>query len=476
MADRPFDLFVILGGMRTGSNLLEAHLSAATGITCHGEAFNPHFIGGPSARSLLGVTLPERMADPHLLLRRLREAPGLNGFRYFHDHDPRVLPALLADPRCAKIVLTRNPLDSFLSLGIARETGQWRLGDARHRRTAMLTFSAGEFESYLDGQAAFREAVLRGLRHAGQAAFLIDYDDLGDLDSLNGLLSWLGVTSRLARLDGGLVRQNPGAPADKVTNPAEMAEALARIDWAGLSRVPGFEPRRGPAVRGHVAAQGAPLLFMPVPGGPTEAVSGWLGAVPPDRRPGILTGFTQGSLRQWLNERPGRRAFTVLRHPVWRAYSAFEAAHSRGRRDPALAALMRAACGDAPAADETPRELESDRLRRLFIGFLRVMKDTLDGKAPLTPPASWASQSEVLAGFSRFLTPDAILHEAGLSRALPRLASETGVAAPPAYDAERPPQDLLGILDDDVEEAARAAYARDVTMLGFGSFSRDHAA
>ena len=119
-----FDSFVIFAEMRTGSNLLEAALNGIEGITCHGEAFNPHLIGFPDRETVLGVTLADRCADPMPLLARIKAAPGLNGFRYFHDHDPRVLAPVLADPRCAKIILTRNPLHSYVSLKIARATGQ----------------------------------------------------------------------------------------------------------------------------------------------------------------------------------------------------------------------------------------------------------------------------------------------------------------------------------------------------------------
>lgn len=40
-----FDSFVMFAEMRTGSNFLEANLNAMPGVTCHGEMFNPHFIG-----------------------------------------------------------------------------------------------------------------------------------------------------------------------------------------------------------------------------------------------------------------------------------------------------------------------------------------------------------------------------------------------------------------------------------------------
>ncbi|MEM9636811.1 MAG: nodulation protein NodH, partial [Pseudomonadota bacterium] len=111
-----FDAFVVFAEMRTGSNFLETNLNAFDGITCHGEAFNPHFIGYPNRDALLDVTLDQREGDPMILLQRLlAPSPQMHGFRYFHDHDPRVLDAVLDNPRCAKIILTRNPAESYVS-------------------------------------------------------------------------------------------------------------------------------------------------------------------------------------------------------------------------------------------------------------------------------------------------------------------------------------------------------------------------
>ena len=75
---------------------------------------------------------------PLRLLTSLRQkGEGLTGFRYFHDHDPRVLPVVLEDPACAKIILTRNPIESYVSLKIAQATGQWKLTNAKNLKTAL---------------------------------------------------------------------------------------------------------------------------------------------------------------------------------------------------------------------------------------------------------------------------------------------------------------------------------------------------
>ena len=123
-----FDYFVVFAEMRTGSNFLESNLNAFDSITCHGEAYNPHFIGYPNQSEILGITRPMRDENPAGLIWAIREkTEGLGGFRFFHDHDPRVIDLCLDDPRCAKIILTRNPVESFVSLKIAQSTGQWKL-------------------------------------------------------------------------------------------------------------------------------------------------------------------------------------------------------------------------------------------------------------------------------------------------------------------------------------------------------------
>ena len=129
-----FEYFVVFAEMRTGSNFLETNLNAFEGIDCHGEAFNPHFIGYPNTAEILGISQEVWDADPLVLLRNIKhQASGIGGFRYFHDHDPRILDQCLADPKCAKIILTRNPVDSYVSWKIAKETGQWKLTDAKSR-------------------------------------------------------------------------------------------------------------------------------------------------------------------------------------------------------------------------------------------------------------------------------------------------------------------------------------------------------
>lgn len=449
--------------MRTGSNFLESNLNALPGVMCHGEAFNPVFIGKKDQTEFLGVTLAQREADPALLLRRMRErTPGLAGFRYFHDHDPRIFDLVMDDPRCAKIVLTRNPVESYVSLKIAQATGQWKLTNPKNLKQAKARFDAVEFTAHLDQVQQAQIRLLRALQTRGQTAFWIDYDDIPDLDVLNGLAAFLGVEGRLEKVDSTLTVQNPEPLAEKVTNPAAMEQALARLDRFNLSRTPNFEPRRHPAIPSYAAAQKAPLLFLPVRGAPIQPVLDWFATLG-----GTETDFTHKTLRQWRRAHPGHRSFTVLRHPLDRAHRAFCAIEAGGMAPEQRNLLARIHGVHLPRPGEAFPDTASRRTA--FLAFLRFLKRNLSGQTGFRTEPAWASQSATLQAFAQVQPPDLILREDRLAEGLAFLAADLGLPAPPPA----PPRDaaddaLAAIRDSELEEAARDAYMRD--YLGFGFF------
>ena len=462
----PFDRFIVLADMRTGSNFLEANLNALPGITCHGEAFNPVFIGKKDCTDYLGISLARRDDDPFALMQAMEAATGgLAGFRFFHDHDPRVLARCLADRRCAKIVLTRNPLESYVSLKIARATGQWKLGDARRRREALAHFDAAEFAAHVEALQTFQVQILRGLQTTGQAAFYIGYDDVGDLEVLNGLAAFLGIPGRLESLDDRVKKQNPEPLESLVANPAEMAAGLAGLDRFDLGRTPNFEPRRGPGVPGWVAAGRTGLLYMPVKGGPEDQVRGWLAAL----GGGLTSDFNQKRLKDWQKANPGARCFTVLRHPLVRAHAAFCDRILSGAAGEVRGVLKRAWKMDLPPPDRLDR-LTPDQQAAAFLTFLRFLKANLAGQTSVRVDAAWASQTAVVQGFATIQPPDALLREDRLEQGLAWLASEAGLPfappLPPAPDAG-PGHPLASIVSPEIEAAVRDAYARDYQTFGF---------
>ena len=237
-----FDMFILLADMRTGSNFLESNLNDIPGLHCWGEAFNPHFMGQAGKKMMAGITIAEREANPLSLLDVMRrKTDGLVGFRFFHNHDPRILRHCMADPRCAKIILTRNPLESHISLLIARQTGQWRLGDVMKKaRTDKVVFDSVAFSRHLDQLKTFQQHVMRRLQSTGQTGFYLAYEDVGDLDVLNGLAQFLGIDGRLKKLSAKTKVQNPAPMRDKVENYDDMVRDLSDIDHFALNPHPEF--------------------------------------------------------------------------------------------------------------------------------------------------------------------------------------------------------------------------------------------
>ncbi len=471
-----FDYFVVFAEMRTGSNFLESNLNAFDGIECHGEAFNPHFIGYPNKTELLGLTQAERDEVPERLIGAIKgQSQGIGGFRYFHDHDPRILNLMLDDPRCAKIILTRNPVESYVSWKIAQATGQWKLTNVKRRRDSKITFDPAEFELHVGRLQAFQVLLLNRLQAAGQTAFYVAYEDLQSLEVMNGLARYLGCETRLEALDASLKKQNPEPLESKVENFTEMERALAGLDPFNLTRTPNFEPRRGAAVPGFVSAARAPLLYMPVRSGPEAEVCAWLASldnVPVETLP---TKLNQKALRQWMRRKPGHRRFTVLRHPVARAHAAFcdkilikgPGCYRDIRRTLRNFHKLPIPQGDLDAS------YDRDAHRLAFAAFLRFLKANLAGQTGIRVDAHWATQAAVLEGLADFAPPDMVVRESEMAGYLTALARQVGYskAPSPANARDTAPYPLAEIYDAEIEALTRDAYLRDYMTFGFGDWA-----
>ncbi|WP_163848046.1 sulfotransferase domain-containing protein [Pseudooceanicola aestuarii] len=468
-----FDYFIVFAEMRTGSNFLETNLNAFDHLSCLGEAFNPHFIGYPNRDDCLGISQETRDADPAQLIDAVKAAPGLAGFRFFHDHDPRVLDIALPDPRCAKIVLTRNPAESYVSWKIAQQTGQWKLTDVRRRKETTVTFDPAEFEAQMSALQAFQITVLNALQTTGQTAFYLAYEDLQDVAVINGLGAFLGAEQRLTELDRSLKPQNPQALADKVANFPEMEQALARLDRFNLNRTPNFEPRRGAQVPSYVAGARTPLMYLPLRGGPEAEVRRWLAGLD-DVAPGDLPAkFNQKTLRQWKRQNVGHRSFTILRHPVARAHHVFcrrILSRDKGSFGEIRRVLRKRFKLPIPGEGGGTPEYTLAQHRTAFLAFLDFLKANLAGQTAVRIDANWATQASALEGFGSFALPDLILREDEMTAWLPALAQQLGVPDPaePEMAPEDTPHALARIYDAEVEARAAEVYQRDYMMFGFG--------
>jgi hypothetical protein len=453
-----FHSFVVFAEMRTGSNLLEANLNALPGVTSHGEVFNRYIMGKKDRTEMFGITMAERDLNPKPLLRKLRsETRGLSGFRFFHDHDLRILDDVLPDPGCAKIILTRNPLESYVSWKIAQATDQWKLTNAKKLKTARVRFDVPEFLGLLREFQAFQLLLMQALQTSGQTAFYLDYEDLGSVEVMNGLAAFLGVEGRLKALDDTLKKQNPGPLEDKLENPEALAEAIAAVDVFNLGRTPSFEPRRAAGVPNALALD-AGLLFFPIRSGPEAAIRDWFAALG-----GMTEGFEQKSLRQWKRQRPGHRSFAILRHPLLRAHVAFRRMIVAGEAPDLRRILINGFLAELqpPGAPFATPEAE----RAAFLIFLNYCRLAVGGQTGSRVDPGLASQTALVQGVASFQPLDHLLREDRLAEGLAMLADEVGVA-PPAVAPDPAKAALLSIWDETLETAASQAYARD--YLGFG--------
>lgn len=469
-----FDYFVVFAEMRTGSNFLEANLNAFPGLSCLGEAFNPHFIGYPNKDDCLGVSEDARNQDPHALIAAVKAGQGLCGFRFFHDHEPRVLQSILDDERCAKIILTRNPAESYVSWKIAQATGQWKLTNVKKRKDAKARFDGAEFRVHLEALQAFQLQLMKALQTSGQTAFYVAYEDLQDVEVMNGLAKFLEQPDRLDRLDKNLKRQNPEPLSEKVENFEEMEAALAKIDRFDLGRTPNFEPRRGASVPSYVACAETPLLFLPVRSAPEAEILDWMAALDGVGTDALLSEFKQKTLRQWMRKHKGHRSFSVIRHPAPRAHKAFcEKILNKGKGS--LTEIRRTLRRvhklpipkDAPDASWT-----KDQHRAAFLAFLEFVKANISGQTAVRSDASWGTQAGILQGMGNFALPDFVLREDELEAYLPAIAQQVGVQKDidliaPEADA---PYRLEDIYDDEVEARVADAYQRDYLVFGFDSW------
>jgi len=458
-----FDSFILLAEMRTGSNFLEDTLNTLPGLRCWGEAFNPAFVSHAGQTEQAGVSLAMREAEPLQLLKAMKEGTdGIAGFRFFHDHDPRVLSHCLADPRCAKVVLTRNPLDSYVSLEIARQTGQWRLGDMKNAKTAKITFDPAAFSRHLARVQTFQQELTRALQVSGQTAFHVRYDDINDTEILNGLVAFLGVEARLDAPSGKTKVQNPGSLQDKVVNYDAMVATLSGHDHFDLGRTPNFEQRRGPNVPGFVTAADSPLLFMPIMGCAEQRVIDWLAALD-GAAPGE-GGMAQKDLRKWKRQHPGHRSFTVVQHPVVRIHATF-ARHILPTGAEAFSDLRETlrARYNVPLPEDGVTDAQGHKAA--FLGFLKFVKGNLGGQTSIRSDPAWASQSMAVQGMAQFILPDMILRDDQLEQGLAALAQQIGKTAPGVPDVANGLLDE--IYDETIEATVRDVYQRDYMMFGF---------
>jgi hypothetical protein len=477
---------------------LEQSLNQYSGITCHGELFNPSFIGHPKSSDFLGLDFVEREKSPESLIKAMIKdaGEGIAGFRVFHDHDQRTAQMALQDPKCAKIILQRDVLQSFISLEIARKTDQWLLHDAPDRRGGKIVFSAHEFNEYRVEQEAYYENVREILQKSGQTAFWVHYPEQRDIAVLNGIALFLGRDEVLKTVKETIRRQNPGSLQDKVENYDEMQAALSHWSEDDSIALTNFDPLRRANISKMISCISQPILFAPVPGGPNEEVLRWMNAIDEGTTPKnafaqavaggdiLHTGHNQRTLFEWMESNSDVVTLTAVRHPLTRAYDAFmtkvfptgEGTYAVIREQ--LVNYFGVALPDLDVMQSATRKsLDAEgynigQHRAAFHGFLRFLKDNLAGQTSIRKDGLWDSQMTFLTGFNSAVPISIIVKEGQMDAGFRYVESVLDLPTPTIGAPIKP--DHIFTLDEiytrQTENLARKAYSMDYGRFGFADY------
>lgn len=229
-------LFVVLGMMRSGSNLLEQKLNAIQGVLCHGEIFNPAQSGlstkfektVPNISTLKAI---DRKTKPYEYLSQLLELSQGDqiGFRLFENHNNDLIAPLAEDSRIFKIILVRNFLESYVSLEIARQTNQWIMNNPGTRKQwepVKVDFEA--YKTFALRQSLFYYNIIKLCLLQGQKCLAVDYKNLNDEMFDIQLSECFGKNRKIDTKKITAQRQNPEELQSKIQNYQQIMNLIKK--------------------------------------------------------------------------------------------------------------------------------------------------------------------------------------------------------------------------------------------------------
>ncbi|MEK8030642.1 sulfotransferase domain-containing protein [Ideonella sp. DXS29W] len=231
--------FLLVGMMRSGSNFLERQLNLLPDVRCHGELFNPSFIGFSHqvATKIPGYARDNpaaRNADEEAFTAAVDAAcdRSVVGLRLFLDHSPAMTARLLYDANVKKIVLSRNLLEAYVSLETARETGVWLTTEAAKAPPKPVKVDINKLVTFSLRQSLYYNDVQTVLHQTGQSYLQVDYNEIKSLDKLNEIASFSGSKHRFAEVTEPIQKQNPGSLEERILDFPKLVEELKRRQLA----------------------------------------------------------------------------------------------------------------------------------------------------------------------------------------------------------------------------------------------------
>ena len=380
----------MLADMRTGSNLFEHTIKSCDQIETFGELFNPTFVGQPKFSRENSTDFDSRDADPIQFLENKIDAhpDQLIGFRLFRDHDHRIFSHVLSDPNCLKIILRRNALDTYLSKKIARETDQWRVADWALRRQALVHFDPDEFSKYRLEQAIYYMSISESLKKTGQTSFNLGYEDLLDREIWQGIFTYLGVSDFTPELQSRLVKQNPGRPEEKVSNPSALEPFLSDDDSLDFPTLPKFIRHEFPKI----------LLDASKGVGFSLSNSFWANSAEGQKLASLDRTFEvreAGILQSWQTRFVDHEISFFVEHPLHRAYRAFDDFLLSGKNRSGRRTLRNLAqfydIGDLEKIKHA-ETLDLENYLNAFEQFLAYLKNQLSEGTKVKADLEWTFQ------------------------------------------------------------------------------------
>lgn len=236
--------FVIFGSMRFGSNLLQEKLNYFADIICLGELYNPTFVGVDRPHldkfSYAGYgrnnekSQEKRMKNPFLLLEKVSDEAHaekkLVGFRMFKGHNHSVRRVLINDSSVKKILLERNLIDSYVSLNLAVQTGQWVKREDKDQAPQSIHFNIEDFESYVKTNQHFFSSIEERLKATKQDFLKINYQDVLNNKKVKQIARFIGSRGKMLQYNTVLRKQNPDALERKIDNFKEVEEYILNFN------------------------------------------------------------------------------------------------------------------------------------------------------------------------------------------------------------------------------------------------------
>lgn len=229
--------FAIFAFPRSGSTYLCSRLNAHPQIVCHYEVFHPDEIATAGQRAadipeLAAFTPSTRDEDPGRFLEALfsqDRGQQATGFKIFVGHSEEAHRLILADRSIAKILLRRSTLDAYVSMIIAKQTGEYTSMSTAPRSTK-VELDAGGLLAFDERITHYFREIEDALRRSGQPFHAVQYEDLVTGDhALNMIFDFIGVERGTSALTPFTVRQNSEAVEDKVSNLKRVLEDLVRL-------------------------------------------------------------------------------------------------------------------------------------------------------------------------------------------------------------------------------------------------------